>query len=315
MLGLRYDCDVRVLVWVAIYWASTLYFYINFYSLSWMSTLALFSLSTAFSFFGATIVHNTIHVPMFRSMQANSVFQIVMTCTYGWPMSALVPGHNLSHHKFTNGPKDAMRPSKMRYESNLLNYLLFPVASVKAVTKFDLDYMADQKKLGRPIYKQYQKEAMIFYPMQIILALIDWKSYLVCWFLPQLYAKFQLIAMNTMQHDGCPRPEEDKWNHSRNFTGKLLNYFTFNNGYHTVHHNHPGLHWSKLEAEHNRLAHNIHPNLNEPNILGFWFRAFVYPADRLWFDGSKYILPPDVPNEPWYEGQTETYSSAPNKDE
>lgn len=43
---------------------------------------------------------------------------------------------------------------------------------------------------------------------------------------------------------------DSKYNHSRNFTGPILNFFCFNNGYHTQHHISPGLHWSLLPMRH-----------------------------------------------------------------
>lgn len=309
MIGLRYACDWRVLLWEVIYFTSSIYLHVNFEDLSWMAFLALWVTSVSFSFFGATITHNAIHVPLFRNAKANAVFGLVLTLTYGWPVSALIPGHNLSHHKYTNGPKDAMRPSKMRYKHNFWNYLMFPVESTKAIAKFDMEYMEDQKKKNRPIYKQYLLEASVFYPLNILLCLLNWKKYLVVWFVPQMLAKYQLIGMNTLQHDGCPTPEEDKYNHSRNFVGTFLNFMTFNNGYHAIHHMYPGYHWSVIATEHNKqVKPHCHPNLNIPNIISYFYTTHISPAERLWYDGTPYILPPDVPNEPWYTGQMETYS-------
>ena len=37
------------------------------------------------------------------------------------PVSMFVPGHNLSHHKYLQKPKDRMRTDKLRFRWNLLN--------------------------------------------------------------------------------------------------------------------------------------------------------------------------------------------------
>lgn len=319
VFGLRYNADLRVLLWEVIYFAVSIHLWNNMYEMSWPMFIANFFVCTVFSFLGATITHNAIHVPLFRDNTglANSLFQIVLSMTYGWPVSALIPGHNLSHHKFTNGPKDAMRTTQMRYESQLLNYFMFPVSVSSRIAKYDMEYMDVQRKESRPIWKQYVREAAVFYTFQVACAVYDWRRYFVVWFIPQLYAKFQIIGMNTMQHDGCPQPgpnvsKDDliQYQIARNFTGGIVNFLTFNNGYHTVHHITPGLHWSFLAAEHDKIAAKIHPNLNQPNMLTWWWQAHIWPGKRTWYDGSDYALPPEVPDEPWYDPScTETYSA------
>ena len=52
-----------------------------------------------FSFVGAVAVHNSVHCPVFESQTLNRVFQVVLSLTYGHPVSNYVPGHNLSHHQ------------------------------------------------------------------------------------------------------------------------------------------------------------------------------------------------------------------------
>jgi hypothetical protein len=70
----------------------------------------------------------------------------------------------------------------------------------------------------------------------------------------------------------------DPWsehNHSRNFCSLLGNWLVFNNGYHAAHHESAGLHWSKLPEAHDKIAHLIHPDLNQGSIFGFCFRSYV----------------------------------------
>eukprot|EP00659_Diplonema_papillatum_P010897 gene10897-16761_t len=288
VLGLRYECDRRVLLWVAIYHVLTFATWRLWDTLSFGWSLALVVQCALWSFFGATITHNTIHVPVFKTGHMNSLFQIVLTHTYGWPVSALVPGHNLSHHKFTNTAKDAMRPDRMRYSWNLLNYVLFPVATASAIAASDKQYIMDQRARGRPIWKQYLLEAASFYSVQAMLAVHDPRRWVFIIFLPQLYAKFQIIAMNILQHDGCPAAEADPWNNARNFTGSVINYMTFNNGYHTIHHTNPGWHWRLLADAHDLIIKpHIHPNLDQDDLLLYFFRAHIYPGKRLWYDGSE----------------------------
>ena len=108
------------------------------------------------SFIGATVVHNTMHCRMFKERWANKLWQLLLTLTYGHPVSSYVPGHNLrymqpcsthtmwvllsmvclgmlmtspvcSHHMHTQLEDDLMRTSKVRFRWHFLNGLLFQV--------------------------------------------------------------------------------------------------------------------------------------------------------------------------------------------
>ena len=71
----------------------------------------------------------------------------------------------------------------------------------------------------------------------------------------------------------------------------------------------PGKHWALTKMEHDRrVSPSIHPALEHPSILAYMFETFVYPAKRLRYDGSEYILPEHGPDEPWFYETTESYS-------
>jgi beta-carotene hydroxylase len=79
-------------------------------------------------------------------------------------------------------------------------------------------------------------------------------------------------VFNYLQH--VHADEEDSWNHARNFTGRLLNFLLFNNGYHTIHHHKPGLHWSATPAAHRAITPHIHPALNERSLVWYLVRTY-----------------------------------------
>jgi fatty acid desaturase len=148
-------------------------------------------------------------------------------------------------------------------------------------------------------------EAAVFLGTMAALVLLDWQKFLLYVLVPHQYAAWGIITMNFLQHDGCD--ERTQYNHSRNFVGKLVNWWTYNNGYHSIHHDEPGLHWSLLPAEHaKRVAPFIHPNLDQPSLLAYLWRAFFWPAKRERFDGAPYELPAEGPDEEWIPAPQET---------
>mmetsp|Transcript_36659 Transcript_36659/g.66272 ORF Transcript_36659/g.66272 Transcript_36659/m.66272 type:complete len:372 (-) Transcript_36659:61-1176(-) len=263
------------------------------------------------SWFCATIVHNCVHVAQFEKTWQNQAWQLILTLSYGFPVSTLVPGHNLSHHKHTQGPKDVIRTSKMRWGWNLLNLLFLIPTIFYAIQVQDHAYMKKQQEKKRPIFKQACREVALFFTVQLAFLLWDWKSYILFVAAPQAFAKVGIISINLPQHDGCPGPEENKYNCARNFTGLILNYFTCNNGYHTIHHMYPGMHWTQVIEAHERLVKpKMHPNLDQPNLLWYLFVTYVLPGGRKMYDGSPYVMPVLEEDQPWYTEDTlETYST------
>merc|ERR1719462_833011 len=173
----------------------------------------------------------------------NSTWQILLCLTYGWTVVALIPGHNLSHHADVQGPKDIIRTDKMRWKWNFLNLVTFAVSNFPEIIEQDTLYMRTMWNRGHPIAMQFLFESVIFFGSQFFFLYLSIPKYLLCICAPQLVAKVGIISINLYQHDGCPPPIEDnKYNFSRNFVDPVLNWFTCNNGYHTIHHLQPGTH-------------------------------------------------------------------------
>ena len=235
----------------------------------------------------AVITHNVIHGPIFRSRRLNRLFQVVLTHTYGHPVSTFVPGHNLSHHKYVETARDVMRTTKVRSQSNLLNILMFYPTVAPAILKNDAEFASGMKKRNPRWYRQLMLETIALVTTSVVLLAIDPWRFLLFWMLPHFVGGWGIISTNMLQHDGCDVAH--RANHSRNFTGRFFNWLMVNNGYHGIHHEQPTLHWTLLPEAHARLIQPyIHPALDQPSIFVYLVKRFVYPGRRVMYDGSPY---------------------------
>ena len=104
-----------------------------------------------------------------------------------------------------------------------------------------------------------------------------WRTGLLVWLfalgLPALFSLWTIMFLNYEQH--VHTDAWSKYNRSRNFTGAVLNFMLFNNGYHAAHHEQPGLHWSRLPEAHASIEASIHPDLIQRNVLSYLFRQYV----------------------------------------
>jgi len=301
---LRYRADLKTLAFVATYFILVAVQWVYAPTALWLA-VPLVVLTCWFSFFGAVATHNTVHAPVFHQRWANRAFQVVLTLTYGHPVSAYVPGHNLSHHKHTQSRRDVMRTSKTRFRYNLFNGMFFMSRVGKDIFRADMRYFKAMYRRNPPWFRQMLVEATIFIGSMGALIVLDWKKFLLYVLIPHQYAAWGIITMNLLQHDGCD--ENSEYNHSRNFVGKLVNWWTYNNGFHSIHHVEPGLHWSLLPAEHaKRIAPFIHPNLDQPNFVVYLWRTFFWPGRRLRYDGTPLVLPDEGPDEEWIPPPRET---------
>lgn len=313
-MGLKYADDLRTICLTSCYFILFLALWLTYpgqftSSIGCLLFVPLWCALCYLSFLGSVATHNVIHCPMFTVKWMNRGFQIVLSLVYGHPVTSYVPGHNLSHHKYTQQLKDVMRTTKVQYTRHWMNGIMFFVRIGLDMIANDAGYFKIQRRMGRPIVKQLETEQYILWSIALVLALWDWKRWIVVAFLPHLYAKFCIITLNLLQHDGCD--SLSRFNFSRNFTGTWLNFFCYNNGYHTVHHLHPGMHWSLLPKRHEvEIEPFIAEQLDQKWIITYIWKTFIYPGIRIDFEGNPWTAPPIQADEPWFiDAQTETYST------
>lgn len=296
---LRYTADRRTLGFVALYFLVATLSWLYFPE-SWLLRIPVIALNCVLSFVGAVCTHNTIHHPIFRQRWANRVFQVLLSFTYGHSVSAFVPGHNFSHHNHTQTDKDQMRTDKMRFKWNFLNQLLFFFVMAPAILKDEQVFTKWMFKERPNWWRQYALEMVVVMGVKIALLIINWQVTLFVLVIPHFYGAWGIVGTNFWQHDGCDK--DHPYNHSRNFKGKLLNYIAFNNGYHGIHHEKPGLHWSLLPEYHEKkIAPHIHPNLDRESLAGYLWETCVWPGKRLDYLGKPVVLGPAYKNRDWME--------------
>lgn len=276
-MGLRHAADIRSLLWVVIA-AALVALQLTRPELA----PYLFWLSCYFALACGVMAHNHNHCPTFHSKSSNEVFGIVLSVFYGYPTFAWIPTHNLNHHKFVNRAGDATITWRYTNKHSFWIALIYPFVSgyyQAEPTKMFIDRAREKNpKLYRRIITQY----VTWLGTHIVLLAVavvahGWKTGLFAWALccliPALFALWTIMLFNYEQH-----VHTDPWsehNHSRSFVSPTLNFLLFNNGYHAAHHEHPGVHWTKLAPLHAEMAKDIDPRLMHTSVWWYWFRQYA----------------------------------------
>jgi fatty acid desaturase len=299
---LRYRADIRSVCFVAAYGVLAATGWLFAARTPWL--LVPWVAATCMSaWIVGVVTHNAIHNPVFRSRAWNRAFQLWLSLSYGWPVSEFGPGHNLSHHKHTQKSADLMRTTKVRSRSNLWNAVCFAPTVAPRVTRANYHFAARARTVMPSWYRQLVAESVLVWAVNVTLLCLDWKRAVLFVFIPHLYAVWGVVEVNYLWHDGCD--EDHPYNHSRNFVGRVFNFFTLNNGFHAIHHMKPGLHWSLAPEAHRRLVHpHIHPALEQRSLLVYLARTFVWPGKRVRYTGEP-LVAVDPPDEPFVEALTD----------
>lgn len=250
--------------------------------LVWLAPLLLYC-----SYLAGVLTHNHNHTPVFYTRWANLLYGAWLSIFYGFPIVSWVPTHNQNHHRYLNGEGDVTATWRHSSTDSLLAALTYPPASSRwqlpALVKFfRLALRARSFQLTRIAAESTAVIAGHLGACLISVELHGARIGSVAYFfglgLPALMATYWMMLTNYLQHVGCDPASPD--DHSRNFVNPFWNWFVFDNGYHTVHHQQPTLHWSRYRRLHFLRESKIAPSLNQPTLLSYAVRRYLAPLAR-----------------------------------
>jgi beta-carotene hydroxylase len=220
----------------------------------------------------AIIAHNHNHVPLWRSRLLNILTDYWLTLFYGFPAFGWIPTHNKNHHALNNKQGDYTLTYRISEKNNLFTLLTYPSVSSYFQQKPIAEYLKTLWRSNRPKFylaaSQYLVLALYY---AVAIFLWNWKRAVLFIVIPHQVSLFSVLIFNYVQH--VHTDEESDYNHARNFVG-LINLALFNNGYHTIHHQSPGIHWSETPAAQRKIERLIDPSLNERSF--WWYLLRVY---------------------------------------
>lgn len=228
--------------------------------------------SSLFCFNVCIINHNHVHTATFAHPLLNKLFGILLTLAKGHTSAGVILAHNHNHHIYNGSKNDWIRPQLAGNGPGLFRLTKFIFNSL--ITMAKEKRKVEKTLLPKQVRQQLFLERNILILFILLLIYIDISTFLIFVVAPWIVSIVMLIGVNLLQHDQCS--PGSKYNHSRNFIGRLGNWFFFNNGYHTAHHMDPGVHWSELPTLHNnKISQHIDKKLEKKSILLFLISHYL----------------------------------------
>ncbi len=277
-MRLRFREDWRTLVWAfGLLPLAPLFSLARPALLPWLVPVALYA-----SYCAGVLAHNHNHCPVFVGRRANAVFAAWLSVFYGFPLFAWIPTHNQNHHRYLNGDGDATRTTRRGTADDAWSAFTYPLFSSVWQRPLIVSYVKAARERHPERLRRVLLESASVIGGHVTLLGLAWlllgpglgtRVYVISAGLPAALATYFMMLTNYLQHVGCdPRSPDD---HSRNFVSPFWNWFVFENGLHTVHHEQPGVHWSRYRALHLARAGRISPHLNQSSLFSYAFGAYV----------------------------------------
>jgi fatty acid desaturase len=222
-------------------------------------TLALLNFSITIG-----VLHMHTHRPLCVSRWANRVVDILCCMPAGLTAADMREVHIINHHRFNDGPGDVTstegRERGLRAVSYWISYS-YIVKKHTVRTVFVANPSAGRRK------RRYQ----FMFDFTLVVALIvatanvtDTTRFTLFYWIPFLVTHVTSGYFSWLTHAPA-RVFEDDPSKSVNTVGNWLNFFIFNQGYHSVHHRYPGIHWSEIPDKLNFMR-QVQPDV----IVPYW---------------------------------------------
>ncbi|HEY4415608.1 MAG TPA: fatty acid desaturase [Verrucomicrobiae bacterium] len=243
----------------------------------WWRHWSLLLLTCVLAFIACVIKHNHIHCRTFTRPLWNRAFEHFLGFCTGQSTAVIIPVHNERHHAQSHTEHDFVRSSLVNFRWNWLNLVVFPFAVVRLVWQNKSADLRRWRAEKPGWYRRARSERAMVLGFVAALLILDWRATLIYFGVPWVFAQWGIITINLLQHQGCDHGSA--YDHSRNITGRSVNWLFLNNGFHTAHHLRPALHWSRVPEFHRRhIEPNMRPELNQRSLLiSIWRQFFRAP--------------------------------------
>lgn len=189
------------------------------------------------------ILHIHAHRRLFNNRVLNRILELLLCfpCGLSYPMMRYI--HVYLHHSYNNGPGDLTSTHGFERGWRAVYYWISYAAICQRATVRGL-FASDAQPVWRKLRTQYLVDTLGVNALVMLLFVsLDMARIALFWHLPLLIVYINIGFFAWLTH--APAFDGDI-NGSLNTTNRWVNLLMHNQGYHVVHHQHPGIHWTQI---------------------------------------------------------------------
>lgn len=213
---------------------------------NWYLAVPLIGLLTLVNFsITIGVLHMHAHRQLFTSRRVNRVIDVLCCMPATLTAADMREVHIINHHRFNDGPGDVTSTEGCEQGLRAVWYWVRYAAIVKNHTVRTL--FAANPSAGRR-----KRRHQFILDFTLVVALImttawvtDTARFALFYGIPFIVTQVNSGYFAWLTHAPA-RSFEDDPSKSMNTVGNWLNFWIFNQGYHSVHHRYPGVHWSQI---------------------------------------------------------------------
>lgn len=191
------------------------------------------------------VLHMHTHRPLFVSRRVNRVIDVLCCVPAALTAADMREVHVLNHHRYDDGPGDVTSTKDRERGLRAVWYWVRYGTIVKIHTVRTV-FAANASPGRRRRRRQFVVDLTVVLALMVATANVaDPTRYVLFYWIPFVVTQVNAGYFAWMTHAPA-RAFEDDPSKSVNNVGNWLNFWIFNQGYHSVHHRYPGIHWSQI---------------------------------------------------------------------
>lgn len=209
------------------------------------------------------IMHMHCHRPLFRSRRLNRVVELFLCFPCIFTATEMKIYHVYYHHKGDNSPADPTSTIGCERGWKAVGYWLRFTWGCRRFVVREL-FLSEGRKRWRSLRPRFVVDFVACAAFCLLLAWCRPGDWLWLWLAPAVLTGVTTGYFAWLTHALAPAGPGGEAG-SVNTVNNLLNFFVHNQGYHSVHHRYPGIHWSEIPDKVDMLL-----ELDDGAIVPYW---------------------------------------------
>ena len=241
-LGLEHGANIFPLIHIFLYYAVLVTLGFRWITTPWLVVplwVALVLLNYSLSI---GVQHMHAHRKLFTKRLPNRIMEALLGIPSGLSYPLMLYIHVHLHHRYDDGEGDPTSTKGYKKGLKAVSYWVkYPYICHKATIPGLFGQKATPK--WKSLRLQYVTDTFLVFLVTLVWGLLDLRGMLLFYLLPFVIVSVNIGFFAWLTHAPA---KEGEINGSINTTNNWMNLLIHNQGYHAVHHRHPGIHWTAL---------------------------------------------------------------------